>query len=235
LIIFFLISFLFFSSIITKVSLGAEKWLKTNLDIDLNDIEEEEKNNYIININHDDKENQEEDESIKKLINDFPEKPVIKAKELSGMNLSKEIIDAIYFHKGVLINELRAADINNTGMISPNEIMMSFIKANIHKDLTSQLIMDIINIYLSSKTDKIDFMKLISYFLKDLKILIENKNANKEKERERDKDYKTKGAINKSSVDFFHSNGNVRESLPKLGNGIETFNISNNECNSLIY
>jgi Ca2+-binding EF-hand superfamily protein len=151
------------------------------------------------------------------------------------MNLSKEIIDAIYFHRGVLINELRAADINNTGMISPNEIMMSFIKASIHKELTSHLIMDIINIYLPSKTDKIDFMKLIAYFLKDLKTLIENKNTKTNKEKEKEKDHlnsNTKRSINKSSVDFFKSNSNLGENLPILGsgNGIEHSYISN-ECN----
>jgi hypothetical protein len=151
------------------------------------------------------------------------------------MNLSTEIIDSIYFHKGVLINELRAADINNAGMISSNDIMMAFIKANIHKDLTSQLIMDIINIYLPPKTDKIDFMKMISYFLKDLKILIDNKNISKINPYQfntnsfnslNSKNSNMK-KINKTSTDFFKSNAS--DILPKLG--IEYSYSSNNDSN----
>ena len=156
-----------------------------------------------------------------KLINDFPEKPIIKAKELTEMNLSKEIIDAIYFHKGVLISELRSADVNNSGMISPNEIMIAFIKSNIHKDLTSQLIMDIINIYLPAKSDKIDYMRLISYFLKDLKTLIDNKSTlNK---TTTNGFYGGKGNLNgnknqgnKTTFGFY--NTNAKEILPKLVN-----------------
>jgi len=166
-----------------------------------------------------------DNESTRKLINDFPEKPIIKAKELNEMNLSKEIIDAIYFHKGVLISELRASDINNTGMISTNEIMLAFIKANIHKDLTSQLIMDIINIYHPAKTDKIDYMKLISYFLKDLKILIDNKNINKNIPNLNNANNNTKKNFNKTSSEMFKSNAN--DILPKLGNDYSY--ISNNE------
>jgi hypothetical protein len=242
-----------FSSIITYVSEGAEKWLKNNLDIDLNEIEEEKNNydNYENNENDENKEfkeidiknqNKEKDkyENTKKLINDFPEKPIIKAKILKEMNLSTEMIDAIYFHKGVLINELRAADTNNSGMISSNEIMMAFIKANIHKDLTSQLIMDIINIYLPAKTDKIDFMKMISYFLKDLKILIDNKNISKinpyqfngnlnsyNSLNSLSSNMSLKKKINKTSTDFFKSNAS--DVLPKLGN--EFSYISNNDSN----
>lgn len=181
--------------------------MKNNLDIDLKEIEEE-KNNYV---------NYEmENESSVKFINDFPEKPVIKAKILHEMNLSKEIIDAIYFHKGVLISELRASDISNTGMISTNEIMMAFVKTNIHKDLTSQLIMDILNIYVPSKTDKIDYMKLISYFLKDLKMLMDEKNINKSIPN-----------MNKTSKAFFKSN---TVDLPKLGNDQSSV-VSNFDCN----
>ena len=136
------------------------------------------------------------------------------------MNLSKEIVDAIYFHKGVLISELRASDINNTGMISNNEIMLAFIKANIHRELTSQLIMDIINIYLPAKSDKIDYMKLISYFLKDLKILIDNKNKSDNSNTTR--------SINKTNTDFFKSNTN--EVLPKLS---KENNYLSSECKLL--
>jgi hypothetical protein len=126
------------------------------------------------------------------------------------MNLSTELLDAIYFHKGVLINELRAADTTNTGMISTNEIMFAFIKASIHRDLTSQLIMDIIGIYVPAKTDKIDFMKLISYFLKDLKFLIDDKNVVKPATNSNGKKN-----FNNTSQEFFRSSTNV---LPKLAN-----------------
>lgn len=112
-----------------------------------------------------------------KLINDFPEKPLIKANQLNEMNIKTEILDAIYFHKGVLISELRSTDVKNTGLISFNEIVLAFVKANIHPELTSQLISDIVLIYNPLKSDKIDYMKLISYFLRDLKTLIELKST----------------------------------------------------------
>jgi len=112
-----------------------------------------------------------------KLINDFPEKPIIKANQLNEMNIKAEILDAIYFHKGVLISELRSADVKNAGLISFNEIVLAFVKANIHPELTSQLISDIVLIYNATKSDKIDYMKLISYFLRDLKTFIESKSS----------------------------------------------------------
>jgi hypothetical protein len=112
-----------------------------------------------------------------KLINDFPEKPIIKANQLNEMNIKADILDAIYFHKGVLISELRSADVKNAGLISFNEIVLAFVKANIHPELTSQLISDIVLVYNSTKSDKIDYMKLISYFLRDLKTFIENKSS----------------------------------------------------------
>lgn len=195
--------------------------MKNNLDIDLNEIEEE-KNNYI--------NNDVEHESSVKFINDFPEKPVIKAKILHEMNLSKEIIDAIYFHKGVLINELRASDINNTGMISTNEIMMAFVKTNIHKDLTSTLIMDILNIYVPSKTDKIDYMKLISYFLKDLKMLIDEKNISKPIQAINGNGNNNKKTMNKTTGEFFKSS--KIDVLPKLNDHSSV--VSKEDCNFII-
>ncbi len=112
-----------------------------------------------------------------KLINDFPQKPIIKANQLNEMNIKPDILNAIYFHKSVLIGELRAADIKNSGLISFNEIVLAFVKAYIHPELTSQLISDIVSIYNPIKSDKIDYMKLISYFLMDLKGLIELKKS----------------------------------------------------------
>lgn len=118
----------------------------------------------------------EENKNTNKLINDFPEKPVVKAHQLNGMNINKEILKAIYYHKSVLIDELRSVDKKNTGLISFNDILIAFVKANIHSEFTSNLISDIINIYYPNKSEKIDYMKLVSYFLSDLKIILENNN-----------------------------------------------------------
>ena len=100
---------------------------------------------------------------------------------------------------------MRAADVKNTGLISRNEIILSFVKSNMHQELTSQFIGEIINVYYPVKSEKIDYMKLISYFLKDLKVIIEvNKKINENK---------INPIINNSSENFNRPNTSGMQSL----------------------
>ena len=130
------------------------------------------------------------------------------------------ILDAIYFHKGVLISKLRSTDAKNTGLISFNEIVLAFVKANIHPELTSQLISDILLIYSSVKSDKIDYMNLISYFLRDVKTLIELKAS-----------FNNNSGFNRPNTTAYgtvtqpNNTGNIK-SFSKTGNGFYNTNNS---------
>lgn len=170
--------------------------------------------------------NEHQTKSGIKLINDFPEKPLIKANQLNEMNIKAEILDAIYFHKGVLINELRSADAKNIGLISFNDIILAFVKANIHPELTSQLIGDIVLIYIPTKSDKIDYMKLISYFLRDLKTLIENKTALNYNSNSQN--FSNNFRANTTAINGLMQSNNNMNNMSKSGNGFYNSNSNSN-------
>jgi len=147
------------------------------------------------------------------------------------MNIKPEILDAIYFHKSVLISGLRSVDIQNSGLISFNEIVLAFVKASIHHELTSQLISDIVLIYNPNKSDKIDYMKLISHFLMDLKKIIDIKNNEINSLTQSQNSFNlvkinSNNAINNLSQSYSNFNN---KNLSKTGNGFYSFYPTKNE------
>ena len=166
------------NSVNTKITGDANNWLKNNLGFDLDEIMpadeskpfEEQKNimeNNFINEN-------------KKLnfINDKPKKKQ-KSKKLNliDLNIPYDILQAIEFHKSLIIREMKNFDKKMTGIISRNDCVKSFIKANIHYSLNNQIANEICKVY-STNPDNVDYMKLMTMLLRDIKKINGSSNFN---------------------------------------------------------
>ena len=90
---------------------------------------------------------------------------------LRSLNFPKEILEAIVANKGQIIREMKSYDKRNNGLIARFEIARSFYKANCHPALSMNNINDIIKIY-SNNTDYIDYYKLITSLIKEVKQIL---------------------------------------------------------------
>ena len=155
------------TSVITKISHDGENWLKNNLGIDLEEIYGDE-NIPPQNIEN----NIQEEERKLNFINDQPKMPK-KGKKLTlkDLNIPNDILEAIQFHKSLIIKEMKKFDKRNSGQIQKIECVRSFSKANVHYGLNTQLINEIVKIY-SDNLEIIDYMKLMTFLLRDIKKII---------------------------------------------------------------
>ena len=149
------------TSVITKISHDGENWLKNNLGIDLEEIYGDE-NIPPQNIEN----NIQEEERKLNFINDQPKMPK-KGKKLTlkDLNIPNDILEAIQFHKSLIIKEMKKFDKRNSGQIQKIECVRSFSKANVHYGLNTQLINEIVKIY-SDNLEIIDYMKLMTFLLR---------------------------------------------------------------------
>ena len=90
---------------------------------------------------------------------------------LKSLNYPKEILEALVANKGQIIKEMKLYDKKNNGLISRFEIARSFYKANCHPALSMNNINDIIKIY-ANNTDYIDYYKLITSLIKEIKQIL---------------------------------------------------------------
>ena len=90
---------------------------------------------------------------------------------LRSLNFPKEILEALVANKGQIIREMKFYDKRNNGLISRFEIARSFYKANCHPALSMNNINDIIKIY-AKDTDYIDYYKLITSLIKEIKQIL---------------------------------------------------------------
>lgn len=135
--------------------------MKENLDIDLDQIQEEQ-------IKIDSNNNANVD-----LINDIKNTTTYKPSRLEELKIPNEILEAIYFHKGVIMSELKNADKRNTGILKKYEALSAFIRANVHPQLTSQIINQIYNLY-ATDSENLDYVKVMNSFLRSIKEIIDN-------------------------------------------------------------
>ena len=175
------------TSVNTKITKEGSDWLKKNLGVDIEEIMPDkgenpyldEYNEYNKNINKDDKNanyrydyieaNAKDRERNLNFINDKEVKKK-KQKKLSLVNLKvpTDILEAIEYHKSLIIKEMKNFDKRMSGIISRDECVKSFLKANIHYSLNYQLALDICKIY-STNPDNVDYMKLMTQLLRDIK------------------------------------------------------------------
>ena len=183
------------TSVNTRITKGASDWLKNNLDLDveefmpdqgvnpfLDEYNEINQNNNNANINNNrydyiealpqDRErnlNFINDKNIKKK----PKKKLV----LVDLNIPSDILEAIEYHKSLIIKEMKNFDKRMSGIISRDECVKSFIKANIHYSLNYQLALDICKVY-TTNPDNVDYMKLMTQLLRDIKRAIGSSQFN---------------------------------------------------------
>ena len=87
---------------------------------------------------------------------------------LDNLNIPSDILEAIEYHKSLIIKEMKNFDKRMSGIISRDECVRSFIKSNIHYSLNYQLAYDICKIY-TTNPDNVDYMKLMTQLLRDIK------------------------------------------------------------------
>ena len=90
---------------------------------------------------------------------------------LKNLGFPKEVLEALVSNKGQIIKEMKSYDKRNNGLISRFEVARSFYKANCHPALSMNNINDIIKIYVNG-TDYIDYFKLITSLIKEVKQIL---------------------------------------------------------------
>ena len=90
---------------------------------------------------------------------------------LKNLGFPKEILESLAANKGQIIKEMKSYDKRNNGLISRFEVARSFYKANCHPALSMNNINDIIKIY-ADGTDYIDYYKLITSLIKEVKQIL---------------------------------------------------------------
>ena len=180
-----------YTSVNTKITKGASDWLKKNLDLDIDKILPDQKANpYLDEFNEFNKNNKDnnrygyieakpkERERDLKFINDKKIKiKEIKDFTLISLNIPSDILEAIEYHKSLIIREMKNFDKKMSGIISRDECAKSFMKANIHFSLNYQLALDICKIY-AKNPDNVDYMKLMTQLLRDIKKVIGSSKFN---------------------------------------------------------
>jgi Ca2+-binding EF-hand superfamily protein len=143
----------------TKINTTGDRWLKEHFDIDINTLQSEVPTleNFA----------KEQSEKIK-YINDDLHIPPKKPKILKELNIDPEILDAIYFHKGVIVSELKSADKKNTIFLKKPAIMDAFLRTNIHPGLSAHMVKRILDVY-SPQTDLVEYIKFMTNLIKDIK------------------------------------------------------------------
>ena len=186
-----------YTSVNTKITKGASDWLKKNLDVDIDNIMPDEKENPFMdeyleynkenNINDNDNNNNrygyieaapQDRERDLHFINDKKIKIIDNNKiTLINLNIPSDILEAIEFHKSLIIREMKNFDKRMSGIISRDECARSFIKANVHYNLNHQMALSICKIY-AKNPDNVDYMKLMTQLLRDIKKTIGSSKFN---------------------------------------------------------
>ena len=175
------------TAVVTKVSQNGEKWLKDNLGIDLNEIDNDndntsgnvvnKKGTYRSDLHFVNNRNEVG------FINDIPQSSSLhpfndmKVFTLRDLNVPVKVLEAILYHKSFIIAEMKAFDKRNTGSITKNECVRAFAKANAHYALTSQTVNDIMKVY-ARNVDNVDYMKLMTCLLRDIKSICKKNDTN---------------------------------------------------------
>ena len=124
-----------YTSVNTKITKGASDWLKKNLDLDIDKILPDQKANpYLDEYNEFNKNNKDnnrygyieakpkERERDLKFINDKKIKiKEIKDFTLISLNIPSDILEAIEYHKSLIIREMKNFDKKMSGIISRDE------------------------------------------------------------------------------------------------------------------
>ena len=146
---------------LSKITPDAERWLKANLDLNINDL---------LKVEKDDK-----NFDTGKFLNDLKIKMKINKKKLVDLDISKSILDNLYFMRNEIISEMKAIDQNNSKKIKVFLIETLLLNKNID-GLNKSLINEIISIYNSNSSVNIEYMTFMDILLNDIKNIMNYDN-----------------------------------------------------------
>ena len=183
------------TSVNTRITKGASDWLKNNLDLDIEEfMPDQGVNPYLDEYNENNKKNND-DTNINNRYNYIEASPKDRERDLNfindknikkkpnkkillvDLNIPSDILEAIEYHKSLIIKEMKNFDKRMSGIISRDECVKSFIKANVHYSLNYQLALDICKVY-TTNPDNVDYMKLMTQLLRDIKRAIGSSQFN---------------------------------------------------------
>ena len=185
------------SSVNTRITKSASNWLKNNLGVDIDEIMPDQGGNpYYDEFNEYNKDNidnkkhkannrydyieaapQDRERNLN-FINDKKVKIKPKSKlRLANLNIPSDILEAIEYHKSLIIKEMKNFDRKMSGIITRDECVRSFTKPNVHYSLNYQMALDICKLY-TNNPDNVDYMKLMTQLLRDIKRLIGSSQFN---------------------------------------------------------
>ena len=97
---------------------------------------------------------------------------------LLKLNIEKNILDAIYNNKNLLIRNMKQKDRHGDGLIPKFDFLSTFYNTNCHYRLRFELIEKIISIYLNNdaKIIMVNYIHLINALCQDIKYIIQSKN-----------------------------------------------------------
>ena len=178
------------SALMCKVTPDGEKWLKSNLNIEVGEIKE-------IPIQVDNRENSTQ---LKNFFNDEGKNIKIAAKKLKDLNLRNSILEDIVYQKSFIINQLKSFDSTKKGQLNKEQVQKAFLNARID-DLDASTINSILSLYMHSqsstyknsttntfisnnvsnmfntnKVESTDYMNLMLLLVKDIKDILTVKN-----------------------------------------------------------
>ena len=157
------------TSVFTKITQSGEEWLKQNMEIDLKKDVIDAKDHLsrsIENFNPNSRFNGKTFYTYKKAKN-----IVREGGKLSDLGMPITMLEAFLACKGQIIKEMKVYDRRNNGIIARFELIRAMNKANIHPNVSMQTLNDIVSLY-ANGLDYIDYFKLITCLIKDIKIIL---------------------------------------------------------------
>ena len=216
------------TSVNTKIDKSGEEWLKKNLGIDLDEFitQPDEKENLEADV-------EQENREIR-FIND--EKREIKRDDmrnkisLKDLNINKNILKAIELKRGLIMNEMREADRFKLNVIQFNDIVNSFLYANVHNNLNKKMVTDICRIY-SKENNDVDYMRLMTNLSKDIKNILGIKFTDNSKLNKNVNQMKKPTTALKTNKKLL--NMKVGEDENEYRNGLKNFNNRDRQINDI--
>lgn len=149
----------------TKVSQNGEKWLKDNLDIELDKIlmTEDKQKTF----------------DTTKFFNDMNKTKSIHKSKLLDLELDFKTLESMYFNKGIILSEMKLKvnefinkDNKNRRILSTSEILDVFSKLKLSNELSSVKVKEIIEIYYDENPSSLDYFEFIDKIVKDIRSII---------------------------------------------------------------
>ena len=133
------------TAVITKISPSGDEWLKKSMNIDIREIQEEPRGDLLINKPEDNKEYYVD----QRYYREYPKQ------DLRGKRISQELLEAILNKKHLILREMKKYDHHGDGIITRFDFICAFKAANAHYKIGSELITDIVELYINNSAENL--------------------------------------------------------------------------------